>query len=83
VTTSLTPDEARQVVLASIVAVAPEVEPDDLDESAPLRGEVDLDSMDFLTVLQHIHDRTGVEIPESDYARLITLSDFVDYLATR
>jgi acyl carrier protein len=81
VTTSLTPDQAREVVLASIVAVAPEVEPDELDETASLRDEVDLDSMDYLSVLQQIHDRTGVEIPESDYARLTSLADFVDYLA--
>ena len=32
-------------------------------------------------ILLALHDRLKVEIPESDYARLVTLNDVVAYLA--
>ena len=49
----------------------------------PLRGQVDLDSIDWLNVLQGLHLRLCVDIPESDYARRVTLDDTVVYLAAR
>ena len=63
--------------------IAPEVEPADLVPGQPLRDEVDLDWMDWLNVLQGLHLRLGVDIPESDYAGLVTLDDIVAYLAAR
>jgi acyl carrier protein len=34
-------------------------------------------------VLQGLHQRFGVDIPEADYARLSTLNQIVGYLAER
>lgn len=82
-TPPLTPDQVRQAVLDSIIAVAPEVDADTLDVDASLRDEVDLDSMDFLSVVQQIHDRTGLEIPESAYASLASFTDLASYVAER
>lgn len=73
----------RDAVVASIVAVAPEAEPATIPEDASLRDELDLDSMDFLNVVQGIHDRTGIDVPERDYPRLATLGSAVDYLLGR
>lgn len=70
-------------VVASIVAVAPEVDPDTISERSSLRDELDLDSMDFLNVVQGIHDRTGIDVPERDYPRLASLASAVDYLLAR
>lgn len=70
-------------VIASIVTVAPEADPDTIPEHASLRDELDLDSMDFLNVVQGIHDRTGIDVPERDYPQLATLATAVDYLLTR
>jgi acyl carrier protein len=39
--------------------------------------------MDWLNVLLGLHQRFGVEIPESDYGGLGTLTQIVDYLAKR
>jgi acyl carrier protein len=36
--------------------------------------------MDFLNFVIAIHDRVGVEIPESDYARLSSLDAIVSYV---
>lgn len=70
-------------VVASLRAIAPELEPDALDPGRPLRHQVDLDSMDWLNFLVSLHERFGVNIPEADYAQLITLDDVVDYLQAR
>ena len=70
-------------VLAELRRIAPELEEGELKADRPLRDQVDLDSMDWLNFLVALHERLKVEIPESDYARLGTLSQVVDYLAAR
>lgn len=72
-----------ETVLTLLRSIAPELEPDALDLSRPLRHQVDLDSMDWLNFLVSLHERFGVDIAESDYARLISLNDVVDYLQAR
>lgn len=69
--------------LTLLRAIAPELEPEALELARPLRQQVDLDSMDWLNFLVSLHERFGVEIAESDYARLISLNDVVDYLQAR
>jgi acyl carrier protein len=69
--------------VAALRAIAPELEPDALEPGRPLRHQVDLDSMDWLNFLVSLHDRLKVNIPEADYARLVSLNDVVDYLQTK
>lgn len=79
------PDDAalRTIVVDTLQRIAPEVKPGDLQPDAPLRDQVDLDSMDWLNFLVALHRRLGIDIPESEYARLVTLDDLVAYLASR
>ncbi len=70
----------RQTVLTTLHRIAPEIEPEELLPAMPLRDQVDLDSMDWLNFLQALHTALGVEIPERDYAKLVTLDDLVAYL---
>ncbi len=63
--------------------IAPEVEPADIEPATPLRQQVDLDSMDWLNFLIGLHQRLGVNIPEADYAQLVTLDKVLDYLQAR
>ncbi|MDP2810667.1 MAG: phosphopantetheine-binding protein [Rhodocyclaceae bacterium] len=72
--------EIRTVALATLLSIAPEVEADELRGDRPLRSQVDLDSMDWLNFLLGLHEKLKVDIPEADYARLITLDDVVAYL---
>jgi hypothetical protein len=37
--------------------------------------------MDFLNFVVGLHEGTGIDVPESDYARLATLDGCVAYLA--
>ena len=73
----------RTIVCDALQRIAPEVTPGDLKPDAPLRDQVDLDSMDWLNFLVALHRRLGVDIPESEYARLVTLDDLVAYLASK
>jgi acyl carrier protein len=73
-------EELRAVVIATLKTIAPEVEEGDLRPDRPLRNQVDLDSMDWLNFLIGLHEKLKVEIPEADYARLVTLGDVLDYL---
>ena len=79
----MTKDEIRQVVVRVLRDVAPEVRPEALDPAASLRDTLDLDSVDFMNFVVGLHAALGVDVPESDYARLATLDDCVTYLAAR
>jgi acyl carrier protein len=73
----------RDALFAVLRTVAPEVTPNKIAADQPLRDQVDLDSMDFLNFLVRLHGKLGVDVPESDYAKLVTLNDFVAYLGAR
>lgn len=76
----MTQQDIRAGVIAVIRQIAPEVEEADLVDGLALRSQVDLDSMDWLNVLVGLHQRFGVDIPETEYARLDTLDAIVAYL---
>ena len=73
-------DEIRVAALSILKTIAPEVEGGDLVPNRPLRQQVDLDSMDWLNFLVALHKQLGVDIPEADYRKLVTLDDLVGYL---
>lgn len=75
--------ELRAIVLDALHQVAPEADLERLDPAADLREELEIDSMDVLNLAIAIHERTGVEIPETDYAKLRSLADGVAYLRRR
>ena len=72
--------DIRARVLSTIKQVAPELEESELRADRPLRDQIDLDSMDWLNVLVAMHEKLGVDIPEADYGKLVTLNDLVGYL---
>jgi len=73
----------RDTLFAALRGIAPEVTPGEIEPDQPLRDQVDLDSMDFLNFLVRLHEKLGVDVPEADYAKLVTLNDFVAYLQAR
>jgi acyl carrier protein len=76
----MTRDEIRTQISGALTSVAPEIDPVSLMPSAPLRDQVDLDSMDFLRFVMELHRRLGVDVPEADYQKLSTLNDVIDYV---
>ncbi len=75
--------ELTTLVIEKLCELAPEIEPATLVADRPLRRQVDLDSVDWLNFLIALHEATGVDIPESDYAELRTIDELVRYLARR
>jgi acyl carrier protein len=73
----------RQAVLAVLRRTAPEIAGTEIDSARPLRDQVDIDSIDWLNFLVGLHDRFAIDIPESDYAKLVTLDDLLAYLTLR
>lgn len=82
-TRPLTADDLRAGVIATLREVAPEIDPAQLATDRPLRRQVDLDSMDWLRVILGWHERFGVDIPEADYGRLVSVEAVVGYLERR
>jgi acyl carrier protein len=73
-------ESIRQAVFAALRPIAPEATPDEIQGDVALRDQIDLDSMDFLHFVLALHDRLGIDIPESDYAQLTTIDAIVEYL---
>jgi acyl carrier protein len=75
-----TPHDIRAVVEHELKRIAPEIDPATIDPNGDLREECDIDSMDFLNLVTALHRRLGIEIPELDYPKLVTLEGAVSYL---
>jgi len=73
--------EIRKAVQEELNNIAPEADLTSVDPAVDLREAIDIDSMDFLTFITAIHRRLGVDIPELDYPKLVTLDGAVKYLA--
>lgn len=76
-------DVARSHVQAVLGRIAPEVDLADVPGDVDFREEVDLDSMDFLSLVEGLKEVTGVDVPEDDYASIETLDGLVAYLAAK
>jgi acyl carrier protein len=76
-------NDIRNVVIQALRSVAPESDPSALVDTARLREELDLDSMDFLNFVVALHAALHVDIPETDYAKVQTLGGAVSYLASK
>lgn len=77
----MTEIDIRKAVEEELNNIAPEVDLATVSEKADLREALDIDSMDFLNFITAIHHRLGVDIPELDYPKLVTLEGAVGYLA--
>jgi acyl carrier protein len=76
-------DEIQIAVLACLKTIAPEAQEADIRPDRPLRDQVDLDSMDWLNFLVALHQKLGVDIPETDYGKLTTWDAILGYLEAR
>jgi acyl carrier protein len=75
--------DIRTVLQEELGNIAPEADLQSVDSSADLREALDIDSMDFLNFVIAVHRRLGVEIPELDYPKLVTLGGATKYLSAK
>jgi acyl carrier protein len=73
-------DEVTKSILGILAKLAPEIPAKSIKPNQSLREQLELDSMDFLNFVIRLHQVFGMEIPESDYKLLSSLTDCVDYV---
>ncbi|HYW91755.1 MAG TPA: phosphopantetheine-binding protein [Gammaproteobacteria bacterium] len=73
-------ESLRKLVLDTLGHIAPDADPAALDPAVNIRDQIDFDSMDFYNFAVALHEKLGVEIPESDYPRLSSIDGCVRYL---
>jgi acyl carrier protein len=76
-------EEIKNAVIDAIVQIAPEVEAEEIVPKENLQRSLEIDSFDFLKILTALHEKLGVEVPESDYEQVQSLEKMVDYFAKR
>jgi acyl carrier protein len=75
--------QAYDALLTAVSRVAPEADLEAVGPRESLRQALDLDSLDFLAVVENIAALTGVVVPESDYLTVDSVEGFVQYLEHR
>jgi acyl carrier protein len=73
-------EQARAAVVDVLGRIAPEADLTQVPGDADFRDELDLDSMDFLSLVEGLEQATGVDVPESHYAQVQTLDGLLGYL---
>jgi acyl carrier protein len=79
----MTRDDITAVLIDELGRIAPETDASRLDPNAELRDELDIDSMDFLNLVTALAERLMIDIPETDYPKLATLSHALEYLVQK
>jgi acyl carrier protein len=75
-------DQIKETILRVLGRIAPEADLGTLAPDIEFRDQLDLDSFDFLTFVIGLHEELGVNIPEADYPKLVTLESAIAYLET-
>ena len=78
-----TEEELREIIVDTLGQIAPEADFDDLEDDEDVREALDIDSFDFLNFLIGMNEQVGVDIPEADYGKLISMDDLIKYLMAR
>jgi acyl carrier protein len=75
--------EAKTVIFKVLGEIAPEVDASTIDHGLDLTEQLDLDSMDYLAWMLGINEATGIEIPQRDVSRFLTIDGAADFLVAR
>jgi len=74
-------EELARRVLELVTGIAPDVDAATVIPGIDFRDQFDFDSMDTLNFAIALHRELGIEVPETDYARLASLDKCLEYLA--
>jgi acyl carrier protein len=76
-------EELDSVLKETLCGIVPGIDWNAADRDADLRDQFDIDSMDLFNWVIALHEKLGVDIPEVDVPKLVTLNGAVDYLAAK
>jgi acyl carrier protein len=80
---SITAGDTRAMVAEAVRRIVPDADVEGLDPDADLRQTFELDSLDFLSFVELLTQRSGVRIDEEDYPRMRSLTTVTAFLAER
>ena len=69
-------------ILATLCKIAPDVDPGSVDHARPLVDQLDLDSIDYQTLLATLSKEHRVEIRAVDVPTLRSIDDLARYVET-
>ncbi|KOT42670.1 phosphopantetheine-binding protein [Streptomyces caelestis] len=75
--------DALDMVRESISSVIPGADVAALAPDDAFREALDMDSLDFLSFVEVLSERSGIRIEDEDTPRLTTLSGSADFLVAR
>lgn len=73
----------RAEIVSQILAIledVAEISPEDVREDSVLMDDLDLSSMEILTVVADLEEMFGLHIPEKELRNFVTIGDVADYL---
>ncbi len=70
----------RAAFVDELTKIAPDIEAEAVGEDDHIQDDLELDSMDVLNLVAALHERFGLNIPESDYEHIATLRLAAAYL---
>jgi acyl carrier protein len=73
-------EETTEILVGVLHEVAPDADLSTLAPDADLRESLELDSLDFLRVVELLSEQTGHDIREDEYPRLATFASTVEFL---
>jgi len=76
-------DSVQKRVVALLIEVAPDIDPQQLLPDVELRDQIDFDSMDTLNFAAAIKREFGVDVPDTDFRELVSVTRCTQYLRTR
>lgn len=77
---------SRTEIIAQIVGIledVAEISPDEVTENSVLMDDLDLSSMEILTIVADLEETFGIRIPGKELRSFVTISDLADYLSAR
>lgn len=72
--------QTKETLINLLKNIAPDADLQTLGDDEDMRQTLGIDSFDFLNFMIGINESFGIEIPETDYGKLITLIDVVRYI---
>ncbi|MBC9715923.1 acyl carrier protein [Streptomyces sp. TRM66268-LWL] len=79
----MTRTTAYEIVQDAIREIVPDADFSAVGPDDKYREALEIDSLDFESLVELLAERTGLRIDEDDYPRLTTLGDAADFLAER
>lgn len=76
-------EQIKETIFRVLRPITPEADFDELVPDENMQEALDIDSFDVLRFFIQLYEELGVEIPEEDYGKILTLNDLIGYLANR